>query len=86
MERELAEKLVQVLSDVAETNIYEAYNGRGMYGKTTTGVVFNGSIISVLSTVISMAEEFCEEEEGWPEAAFNPTLRTDSMGQGIIIY
>jgi hypothetical protein len=88
MDKELAVKLVEVLSDVAKTELYEDYAGRGMYGKTTTAVVFNGSLASVLSSVICMADEFCidEEMEGLPEAKFCPTLRTDSMGRDIIIY
>ena len=87
MEKELAEKLVELLNDEGdEAEVYEGYSGRGMYGKSTTGVTCS-SLALLLAVVINRADEFCEEKEGWPEPKFSTTeFSYDSMGRDTIIY
>jgi hypothetical protein len=87
MEKALAEKLVEVLNNEGhEAEVHEGYSGRGMYGKTTYGVVCN-SIGTLLSIVICHADSFCVDEEAWPMAYFQPEdFSTDSMGRDTIIY
>jgi len=91
MDKELAEKLVEVLQEELEdVEIYIDYSGRGMYSKTTTGITFKGDVIDVVKAVINHAHEFCLEDNdelGYPDAEFTiNNLRADSMGLGTIIY
>lgn len=52
----LANTLVEILSDDGvEAQIYENYSGRGMFGKTTTGIVIDCQIGDVLALVIQEA-------------------------------
>lgn len=93
MDLELAETLVQVLEDDGiEARLEESYSGRGMYGKTTAGVVLDGSLADVIRAVINNATCFIQEEEE-PIEFFDLSerfsvgnLRQDSMGLGMIIY
>ena len=40
MKKSLAEKMIDACNEEGiELEIYEEYSGRGMYGKTTTGIV-----------------------------------------------
>jgi hypothetical protein len=58
-----------------------------MYGKETTGVTFYGSMGDLVSAIINSAHEFVDVDDDFADAKFNiGTLRTDSMGKGIIIY
>lgn len=88
MEIELAETIAEALDNAGiEAKVREEYSGRGMYGNSTAGVVFDGSLGDVLRAVINYAHEFCIEDEGWPEPKFDCNrIRTDSMGLGTIIY
>lgn len=93
MNRELAEALVQALEDEGiDAELREDYSGRGMYGKTTAGVVFDGDIGGVLQAVINNATCFIQEEDE-PVDFFDlcerfsvGNLRTDGMGLQTILY
>jgi hypothetical protein len=87
MEKELAEKLIEMLEDDGcEVTLRENYSGRGMYRKSTTGVVCDCDISHILALVISSAYEFVDEDGGG-EPLFNVRrLRSDSMGMSTIIY
>jgi hypothetical protein len=94
MELELAETLVQVLEDEGiEADLRESYNGRGMFDKTTAGVVLQeGDVADVLMAVINNSTSFIAEEDeqvefyDLAERFVVHKLRTDSMGKGMIIY
>ena len=93
MDLELAETLVQVLEDEGiEARLEESYSGRGMYGKTTAGVVLEGDAGDIIRAIINNATCFIKEEEE-PVEFFDLSerfsignLRQDSMGLGMIIY
>ncbi len=79
----MTEEAVEIISNYGG-DIYENYSGRGMYGKTTSGIVFDTlqDFISVLGDV--MINEESEERLIVGEAISQ--ISTDSMGRGIIIY
>lgn len=94
MKLEVAEALVQVLDDEGiEADLRESYNGRGMFDKTTAGVVLReGTMADVVMAVINNATCFVAEEAE-PVEFFDlsemftvKNFRTDSMGRGIILY
>jgi hypothetical protein len=87
MEKDLAEKLVEMLNDEGdEAAVYEGYSGRGMYGKTTTGVVCS-NFGMLLAVCICHADELVDDTDGLAEVLFSPTeFSTDSMGTDLIIY
>ncbi len=74
MELENAKAIVRHLrNEVDDDKAYvsEGYSGRGMYGKTTTGVVCS----NVDDAVFAMGKLGIEDSR-----------RTDSMGLGVVIY
>lgn len=86
---DLAELICEALHN--ESVLHEIrydYSGRGMYGETTTGIVFDGNIATVLSAVIKNAGLFCtNDSEGFYEPMFeSANFQTDSMGLSTIIY
>jgi hypothetical protein len=94
MDLKLAEALVQVCEDEGlDVSLRESYNGRGMYDKTTAGVVINGGDVQdILIAVINNATCFIAEEND-PVEFFDLSemftvhnLRVDNMGKGIILY
>jgi len=58
-----------------DAELYEGYSGRGMYGKTTTGVTTDASPGSM-----EHMEEEMEENE------IDPSFHRDSMGLDYIYY
>ena len=84
MDIELAKKLVEILEDRGEeASLYEAYSGRGMYGRTTAGVVCDG-LGTLLQVVIEDAPQFVEDD--YPMFDNISGFNTDSMGMSTIIY
>lgn len=84
MDMELAEIIIEAM----ENNGYEAelrsdYPGRGMYGKSTHGVVIECGIGIAMAAVISNADIFVEDGE--PIFGIE-SIRLDSMGLGNILY
>lgn len=89
MDKRIAEIIVEACEENdVEASIYEDYSGRGMYGKTTTGVVVSGSACDVLVAVIQSAHLFCHECcESDEDALLNlRSIRQDNMGRDMIIY
>lgn len=81
MDRELAEAIVEAIeNNGGEAELREDYSGRGMYGKTTTGVVFDGDLVSA---IINNADLFVEDDDPKFETR---SLCEDSMGLSRIIY
>ncbi len=78
MDRNLAEKLVEIIEYNDDCKLYEDYSGRGMYGKTTTGISTNASMDSMLCMVIENADQFVDENGDalFPEIHF----RMDQLG------
>jgi hypothetical protein len=92
MTKEMAEFL-QAASENAgnECDIREDYSGRGMYGKTTHGVVVD-SVTQLLADVIQhVRENIGETEDGtltWDggEIPDPDSFRTDNMAMQTIVY
>lgn len=63
--------------------VREGYSGRGMYGKTTTGIVFDseGDFFEAIGEVME-----CDIEDREEVAKAMRNLKTDSMGTGVIYY
>ena len=81
MERELAEKLVDKLLDIGDdAELYEDYSGRGMFGMTTTGVVF-----SEYNKLFEAFYLLGVEDGDYNDYNFS-SLRIDNMGLRYIIY
>lgn len=83
-----AQFLVNVMENAGETaELYENYSGRGMYGKTTTGVTVSHPLL-LITTLIEYIkqmepESFAEDRKNIPDIE---TLRWDNMGMDTIIY
>jgi len=79
-------KLAETLADFVDAEIYEDYSGRGMFGKTTTGLVVD-NITELLAAVINNADLLVEQDDEYPEALFSINgFRVDSMGTQTIVY
>lgn len=89
MKKELAERLVQVMSDCGEeAELYERYSGRGMFGETTTGVVVE-SIATLLARVIECAHEFVDHDDEIHDSLYagdHMNFKLDTLGRDMIIY
>lgn len=92
MQREIALKIQEVANDYAgdyEVEIYEEYSGRGMFGRTTTGIT-GITPTQLCQLVINYASEFCMYDEdggGFVESMFEiDQLRSDNLGLDMIIY
>lgn len=102
----LANALVEIICDAGgEAQIYENYSGRGMFGKSTTGIYSSESNMGdILGYVIQEAlngessrfNDISSENEDNQgvymdmEKLVSPldvqSLRSDSLGLGVIIY
>ena len=85
MTRELAEVITKCLEKYdVESEIYENYSGRGMYGKTTTGIVGEFTLTTVLAAVIHSAELLVDENG---ESMYvGEDLSIDNLGLDYIVY
>jgi hypothetical protein len=87
MKLESAELLVEVLEGFIPIDLYEDYSGRGMYGKTTSGVTVNG--LTEFMNGIGYFLQSCGEEDAEQVRALGEALTgltSDHMGYDIIIY
>jgi len=85
MTKEQAEFVAQLLEDDdCEAEVREEYSGRGMYSRTTAGVVTDADIADILRILWERVRDGYIEDSDFPEAPNN--LRTDSMGRRTIIY
>ena len=83
MDRKLAELLIEQ-DPTNEAEIYEEYSGRGMYGKSTTGVVANDALALFVNLLEAVADGYVSVED-LEEIEFGE-LSTDSMGLDLIVY
>lgn len=85
MELELAKQITWSLNEMGfDAILRKDYSGRGMYGRTTSGVEGNFNTGDALAAVINSADWFVDDD-GYSK--FNvDNLRQDSMGLGSIIY
>jgi hypothetical protein len=67
-----------------EGEIRPDYSGRGMFGKTTHGVVYDSMADFYTALAYVTAEGNEEEREAVAGALEN--LNTDNMGFGVIVY
>lgn len=65
-----------------ESDVVDDYSGRCMYGKTTHAVETEAPLIEVLTACLSHA---IENPEAW-EPHGTPSMKTDQLGLGIVIY
>ena len=72
MELKNAKAIVDNLTNLGiDASLYENYSGRGMYGRTTAGVVV--SSVGSVETAMKMLD-------------IDDRCRTDSMGLDVIVY
>ena len=67
-----------------KASIYDDYSGRGMYGKTTQGIVTDSVIELLGASVMYVLEGDIDEKE--KEFIDLKHLHTDSMGRDEILY
>ncbi len=83
MQLKTAKAIVKAAEEMDLTvTLREGYSGRGMYGKTTTGVV--GSHSDVMKAIAAAAMD-CKKEDQ-EEFLEDMDLATDSMGRSMIFY
>jgi len=88
MDIKSAKLLIEAATELGiEAELYEDYIGRGMYGKTTTGVTTEDPI-KLLGAALAIAYEIGLDgmHEENPFLSISEGLKTDSMGHGSIIY
>ena len=68
-----------------EIDLRDSYSGRGMYGKTTYGVVVS-SLPMLFVDTIQYIKEFGEDSKFIEEIPDFDDFRTDNMARDIIIY
>jgi len=86
MEKELAKKLVSACTEFdVEATIREDYSGRGMYNRTTTGVIIEANNFSIISVVIGCADMFIDKN-GEPLFEDCEDINSDNMGNRMIYY
>lgn len=86
MDMELAEMIIEAMENNGLTGeLRSDYSGRGMYGKSTHGIVTECGIGEVTAAVINNADIFVEDEEPIFDK-FIELIRSDSMGLSDILY
>jgi hypothetical protein len=83
MELALAETLANAIED---SKLVEGYSGRGMYGRTTTGIIVK-SPTAALECVIKSPQLFLDDKHQ-PLHGFKGVdgFRFDNMGKDFILY
>lgn len=85
MKLEHAQAIVNAASDAGlDVRLYEGYSGRGMYGKTTAGVV--GSLRDILACTAQAAINQDHDGKGDDLVCALATTSSDSMGRDLIVY
>jgi hypothetical protein len=84
MTRDLAEVILEAChKEELDCELFEDYSGRCMYGKKTTGISGDVTIVDILAAVIANADLFVLDGE----AIFcSEELRQDQLGLGNIVY
>lgn len=88
-------KTAQAIIEAAETNSFEmelreGYSGRGMFGKTTVGIVYK-NLGDLLTATAEAAVELYRKDQEDNGSRFDKFIvdipdNTDSMGLDSIIY
>lgn len=87
MDMELAEMIIEAIENNGmDAELRSDYSGRGMYGKSTHGVVIENGIGNVMAAIINNADIFVNEDGDPLWCSFIETIRFDSMGLGNILY
>lgn len=86
MDMELAEMIIEAIENNGmDAELRSDYLGRGMYGKSTHGIVTECEIGEIMAAVINNADIFVEDEEPI-FGKFIELIRSDSMGLSNILY
>jgi len=91
MKKELAERIVEILREFDDrAEIYEDYSGRGMFGRTTTGVVFS-NYTALMQALYCLGHDIAEEcvdddTEYYDTLAEIGKFRFDNLGLDYIVY
>ena len=80
MDMKTAETII-MYQESGDLELYEDYSGRGMYGETTCGIVFD----NIGELLAAVAEAMLNEPENIDVHSL-ARVRIDSMGRGSIIY
>jgi hypothetical protein len=89
MVNNLAKWVVEVLQDGGvDAELYQYYSGRDMYGKTTTGVVFEGSLMEIHGHLFNACLWLDPEDPQIEKYQLEDVghLKTDSLGMRTILY
>lgn len=89
MQLELAEYLVNLALETGnydedEVNVRESYSGRGMYGRSTAGIV--GLHSADIACLILQAAQDMDLTEELEEFDIPSSFSQDSMGLSTIVY
>jgi hypothetical protein len=92
IDREIIEEILEtaeLFDDGDEVNIREGYSGRGMYGRTCFGIVFeNEAALFRFMAAAGRIEADREHDErpGFDSFSLARSVRTDRMMRGVIAY
>jgi hypothetical protein len=92
MELATAKKLEELIDNASlddEARVREDYSGRGMYGKTTAGIIVSDPMVLVRAMAIFAIDADGIELDDDDHAFLNDMssgFRTDSMGYDTIVY
>jgi hypothetical protein len=63
-----------------------SYSGRAMYGKTCLAVNLDNGLGEFISAIMTEALENADNDDIFDVARAFESMRTDSMGRGIVVY
>ena len=88
MRRQLAVILMETAEKFdIDAKLYENYSGRGMMGKTTTGLVLNDAISDLPFLLYNAIGDICvSQDAGELPGELDEAFRTDSLGRDSIVY
>ena len=87
MDMELAEMIIEAMENNGmDAELRSDYSGRGMYGKSTHGIVIEDGIGNVMAAIINNADIFVDEDGDPIFSGFIELIRSDSMGLSNILY
>jgi len=77
--------LAELLASVTDGRVYKGYSGRGMHGKTTTGVVVDNPEQAMADLLQAVADGMLEQGD-FDELPPVHGFRSDSMGRQTILH
>ena len=87
MDMELAEMIIEAIENNGmDAELRSDYSERGMYGKSTHGVVIEDGIGNVMAAIINNADIFVDEDGDPVFENFIELIRSDNMGLSNILY